>query len=84
MIEKRYRKSPLDTFTISVYYIVFNTIFQANTLKKLIDSKTQNAGYLINKAFEMIKENANILYTESHHSWKHLKKYEKIDYDLVF
>lgn len=39
LIEKRYRNSPLDTATISAFYILNGTIFQAHTIKKIIDAK---------------------------------------------
>ena len=39
MIEKRYRSSPIDTVTISFYYIIGGVIFQSPTLKKIIDAK---------------------------------------------
>jgi len=54
VIEKRFRSSPVDTTTISVYYILNGVIFQAPTLKKIIDAKTQNAAFLLAKAFEEV------------------------------
>ena len=39
IIDKRYRSSPIEATTISVFYILNGVIFQAPTLKKIIDSK---------------------------------------------
>ncbi|CDW89392.1 mediator of rna polymerase ii transcription subunit 6 [Stylonychia lemnae] len=85
LIEKRYRKSPLETFTISAYFIVFDRIFQASTLKKIIDARSQNAAYFIDIAFEEAKQKANILYSKTSRPWKHQNQNdERIDYDMVF
>eukprot|EP00347_Sterkiella_histriomuscorum_P000469 403375738 len=87
LIEKRYRNSPIDTSTITAFYILNGTIFQAHTFKKIIDAKAQNAAFLLNQAFEHFKEHSEILYSNTH-SWDHLnqqsKTTQKIDYDLIF
>jgi hypothetical protein len=40
VIEKRFRNTPIETPTpISVYYILKGVIFQAPTLKRIIEAK---------------------------------------------
>ncbi len=46
--------SPVDAVSISFYYILNGVIFQAPTLKKIIDAKAQNAIFLLSKAFDEV------------------------------
>ena len=53
-IEKRLRISPTETQTISAYYILNGQIFRAPTMKRIIESKTQNGAFLLNKALDVV------------------------------
>jgi len=52
-IEKRVRKSPSESQTVSVYYVLDFVIYQAPTLASIINTRVNNAIFFVKKAAEI-------------------------------
>ena len=68
-IEKRLRKSPDLYQVVSVYYVLDFVIYQAPTLSQIIDTRINNAIFYSKKAFEIVQQGSEILYSKPT-TWK--------------
>ena len=84
-IEKRVRKSPTESQTVSVYYVLDFVIYQAPTLASVINTRVNNAIFFTKKAYEIAAANSEILYSKPY-TWASLnaKSEESSDIDFIF
>ena len=62
-IQKRYRISANKYDVVSVYYVLNFVIFQAPTLSHIVDTRINNSIFFQKKAFEVIQNASDILYS---------------------
>ena len=84
-IEKRLRKSPNESYPVSIYYVLDFVIYQAPTLASIINTRVNNSIFFVRKAFEIVQMNSEILYSKPS-SWKSVnaKSDESRDLDFIF
>ena len=91
-IEKRKRHGPGNNYdVVSVYYVLAQgmdfVVFQAPTLPHIVTTRINNAIFYTKKAFEIIQEGSDILYSKPT-SWKSTnstsKEQNTRDFDNIF
>ena len=82
-ITKSFKESTGRLKCISMYFIIDGIIFQAATLRAVLEERLERASYLLNNAIKNIHKNGKYSLKQKV-PWKEEAKDEEFDYDFLY